>query len=94
MTIQELENLFQQHGGEFRQFNKVQNKLSKRRDLHAFLLVDKIMDNQGCEDNIAMHGRLNVTMIHLAERVTEEQVVELIRCGCFFDPVNKEIGIK
>ena len=43
MTIEQLVELFEIHDEEFLRFDRVRNKTSNRPDLHAFILLDKII---------------------------------------------------
>lgn len=62
--------------------------LTKRRDLHAFLVIDEIVPGKGKIVDGAEHDQiwLSVTIDQLAAAgITESQVVELVRCGVFYD---------
>lgn len=98
MNVDELNGLFKKHGEEeFSMFERVENKRSKRSDLHAFLLLDKL-----CATSPNYHGPDGTTfdMISAAEhdqiwvcvgreelaaKVSEAQIIELIRCGLRLD---------
>lgn len=87
MTTQELETLFKKHDDEFLKFDRVQTGKHKRPDLCAFILLDKIMPDTV---DIVCHAEhdevfLGIDVDKLAERITEEQVLYLIRCGVFLD---------
>ncbi len=73
---------------EFLEFERVENKRSKRADLHAFLLLDELVPGEK-RDIVAcaQHDEiwLGVDTDKLAGVITEEQVRELIRCGVRFD---------
>lgn len=84
MTRDEMVAVFQEEkSDEFLKFDRVENKLSQRTDLHAFLLLDKLVPDKrdivrgACHDEIY----LGVDSRKLAEAVTRDQLVELIRCG-------------
>lgn len=94
-----LEELAEKHENEFLKFERIAVKRSKRPDLHAFLLLDEIVPPQptpGYPDRLdeshdmvacAEHDEiwLATDAEQLAEKATEEQIVELIRCGVRFD---------
>lgn len=87
MNTDELESLFEKHSGEYLKFAKVQNKRSNRADLHAFMLLDSLVSGT---QHIISHSEhdefwLSVGPEELAQVITEEQVIELIRCGVRFD---------
>lgn len=67
---------------------KVTNKLSQRRDLHVFLLLDKLIPDKSRDiiaaaehDMIYLEGHLE----EIAEVITDEQIEELAHCGVFID---------
>lgn len=86
MDTTQLQALFEKHEGEYYKFSRVENKYSRLHDLHAFILLDKILANS--ENHLEMisaagHDEifLAVNVEELAKLITEEQVIELIRCG-------------
>lgn len=86
MDTTQLQALFEKHDEEYLKFERIENKYSKRHDLHAFILIDKILANSEDQYDIisaAEHDEifLNANMEELARLITEEQVIELIRCG-------------
>ena len=66
----------------------IKNPLATRGDLHAFVLLDKLMPAK-CGDIIsaAEHDEifLNIDIDKLLEVLTPELVVELSNCGVNFD---------
>ncbi len=82
-NIKELFNSYEEH--EFIHFGKIVNPPSKRPDICAFLLLDKLIP--GDEDIIegAAHDVifLNVNLEDLAKVATEEDIIYLSRCGVF-----------
>lgn len=83
MTVEQLEELFQTHENEFLEWEKVTNKLSQRTDLHVFIKLDQM-----CPSNLdivayAEHNEffLSVSLEELAQVATEDDIIELIRCG-------------
>lgn len=83
MTLDEMEDLFDDDGDEYLKFERVENKRSSRPDIHAFILLNELVP--GTRDMIAAaeHDEiyLDVDPETLAEVATEEQIIELIRCG-------------
>jgi hypothetical protein len=53
MSEDELQKMFEKHNDEYLEFNKIENKLSKRADLHAFILLDQLVPDkiQGTNSN-------------------------------------------
>jgi hypothetical protein len=73
--------------GELLEFSRIENPLSKRPDLCAFLLLDKLVP--GNRDIVGDAGHdeigLDVDLEALAEAATEEDIITLIRCGVRYD---------
>lgn len=87
-----LEELFySKYDDEYLYFDRIENKLSKRPDIHAFLLLDLIAPNEGTILSTADHYQvyLNVDLDKLAENATQEQIRDLIRCGVSFHKDNE-----
>jgi hypothetical protein len=90
MTVEELTDLLNQdRDGDFRH---VENKLASRADLHAMILLDQLVPHSKDEPinemvDAAEHDQiwLNVDVAKLAAVITPEQVIDLRRCGVFFD---------
>jgi len=88
MNIQEtFEKYSDGESDEFLKFDRVKVKLSNRPDLHAFMLLDKIIPGSLNIVGGASHDEiwLEILPCELAERATKEQIVELIRCGVRYD---------
>jgi len=89
MTGDELRSLIRDYGetDEPHKFERVVVKLSKRPDLHAFMLIDKILPGDFDIIGAAEHDEiyLQVDIDQLATLITKDQVLELIRCGISYD---------
>jgi len=88
MTLDELSEAFEKcDDGEFLEFERVENKLSARPDLHAFLLLEQLVPGKGDMVSAAEHDQiwLDVDPSTLAEVITAEQVRDLARCGVMYD---------
>lgn len=73
---------------EFLKFDRVKVKFSERPDLHAFILLDKLLPGSDRDMvSAAEHDiiYLDVDAEKLNEIVTDEQVIELCRCGVHYD---------
>ena len=79
----DLEALIEKHNDEFLNFARVENKRSKRADLHAFMLLDELFPDDGDMVAAAEYDIIYLAPDpeELAKRATEAQVIELIRCG-------------
>lgn len=84
MTEEEMRELFEKHEDKYLDFGSIENKRSKRTDLHAFLLLDELIPNQH-QDIIAAASHdeifLDADPEMLAAVITENQIIELVRCG-------------
>jgi len=91
MRTRELRELFEAHEDEFVEFENVTNPRSKRPDLNAFLLLEELIPGEGDMISGAWDGkiRLDIDLLDLVEVITEEQVIELIRCGVWIDEENR-----
>jgi len=93
MSREELEHLFKKHHDKFLNFHDVVNPRSRRPDLNAFLLLDSLLPNGrdiiGGADHDVVY--LSINPARLAEVVSEDQVIELIRCGVRLEPNGLEM---
>lgn len=72
-------------GEEYIQFDRVQNKRSNRPDLHAFLLLDELFPENRDMVCAARHDEIFLDVSEDdAGTLTDEQIIELIRCGVRF----------
>lgn len=94
MTTAYLQDLFERHNDDFQHFERVANPTSKRSDLHAFMLLDRLVPGVAgdCGDMVssASHDEIYLTIEpkRLAAVINEEQVLELVRCGVRYDSRN------
>jgi len=67
---------------EYIKFERVRNKRSNRPDLHAFLLLDELFPQSRDIICGAWHDEIALDVSEDdADTLTDEQIVELIRCG-------------
>lgn len=85
-----LKEKFDACGGEFLEFESIAAPRCVRPDLHAFLLLHELLPGRNDMISAAAHDEiwLNVDCDALAAVVTQEQVIELVRCGVRFDASN------
>jgi hypothetical protein len=86
--IEKIRAFFEKHEDtEYNYPERVKNKRSQRPDLNALILLDELCP--GSKDIIASayHGQITLSMrpTDLAKVATEDQVIELIRCGLRID---------
>jgi alkylhydroperoxidase family enzyme len=88
MQQEDIQALFEKHDNEYLEFDRVENKLSRRPDLHAFLMLDALVPGTDDMVSAAEHDTfwLDVDIEDLAKSgITEAQVVDLVRCGVMYD---------
>lgn len=93
MNPKELKVTFEKFEDDYIKFEDVQNKLSQRPDIHAFILLDKLCPPRYNNEDIISASEhdeywLAIDCEQLAGVVTEEQVQELVRCGVRYDSYN------
>ena len=85
MTIEpdEISDFFEKHNDEFLKFDRVENKLHTRPDIHAFILLDQLVPDKGDMVAGASHDEiyLDTTPEDAFKAATEAQLIDLIRCG-------------
>lgn len=84
----DFRELFEKHNGDYGKFELVENKLSSRPDLHAFLLLDSLVPNAGCDMiSASEHDKffLDVDCKDLQKVATEQNVIDLVRCGVMYN---------
>lgn len=93
MTEQEVIDLFEQHGDEeyIRDERiKPDRRLHRRPDINAFLLLDRLAGDSSTDRDMvcaAEHDEfyLAVGPDNIAAKATEEDIIDLIRCGVRYD---------
>ncbi len=86
MTVDEMAALFEKHNEEFVRFERISVPRHPRPDLHAFLLLHELDPNSCHMVAAAEHDEiyLEVDPERVATKITEDQVLELVRCGVRF----------
>lgn len=76
-------DLFIEFETEFLKFDRIEDKLSTRPDLHAFILLDKLVSGTKNLVSCATHDEiyLSVEPKDLAKVATQDQLRDLHRCG-------------
>jgi hypothetical protein len=80
----DIEAAFQKYiDDEYLEFDRVETRLSNRPDLHAFILLDRLVPGTSDIVSAAEHDEffLDVDLSSLAEVANEEDIRELVRCG-------------
>lgn len=70
-------------------FSRIENKRSKFRDIHAFLLLEELLGEAagGCLISASEHDTyyLSVDLEDIQDKLTQEHVNELVACGVYYD---------
>ncbi len=87
MNIGELVECFAQYKDEYRKTSFLKRKETNRPDLHAFLLLDKLVPGMRNIVSCAEHDKiwLDIPLAQLASVIEPEQVRELVWCGVCLD---------
>ena len=90
----QVSDLFDKHNDEYLNFERVENKRSKRPDLHAMLLLDEICPGPRDMVSAAEHDVIYLDVSPEAlESATEEQIIELVRCGVHIDEETDSLAM-
>ena len=93
----EEKNIFSEFEDDFLEFEKVKDKLSNRPDLHAFILLDKLVPGKKGMDLISASEHdeyyLSIEPEKLAKVATKDQLRDLHRCGIRHDPSNDSLCV-
>lgn len=84
----ELCERFEAVEDEYRKFDRVKNKRSKRADLHAFMLLDELFPNTKLGKIVtgARHDEIWLGVeLEDIDKLTDDQIIELSRCGVMYD---------
>ena len=83
----DMNERWEQFADEFLKFERVENKRSQRRDLHAFLILDELQPGTSKIISAAEHDEyfLDIDCEKLAGIITDEQIRDLYRCGIRYD---------
>lgn len=80
----------------FLRFDLVENKRSNRPDLHALIRLDEWFPVNKKQDIIAGASRDQIWLDTAEEdiaKLTDEQILELLCCGVFYDSDNDSLTI-
>ncbi len=80
--VSKVAELFEKHNEEYRKFDRINKPLSRRPDLCAFLLLDKlypgIVNIIAASEHDEIYLDIESTNI---EHASEADIIDLIRCG-------------
>ena len=87
---EDLHGRFELVNDDYCKFELVENKRSKRPDLHAFILLDEIFTSNGC-DIVAAASHDVIYLEFDGDELVElkdSEILELTRCGVMYDSEN------
>lgn len=90
MTLEEMKVVFENHAEDpmdVRRFGLIKNPQSYRPDLCGLMMLDRLVPGKRDIISAGEHDQvwLNVDLAKLAEVVTEEDIMNLLRCGIWYD---------
>ncbi|MCA9496276.1 MAG: hypothetical protein KC589_05010 [Nanoarchaeota archaeon] len=80
---------------EFGHFERIENPKSLRQDICAMLILDSIIPSgknliksiESYNNGKLMYFILNISEIEIEELLTEDNIIDLLRCGIFYDTI-------
>lgn len=84
-----FKDMFEKYNDQFTNFENVLDKFSNCPDVHAFILLDKLVPTE-CHKTIISASKNGIIYIaidiqKMQEVISESQVIDLIRCGVMYD---------
>jgi hypothetical protein len=80
-----MKDRFEQFNEDYLKFDRVVNKRSQRRDLHAFMLLDELFLSE--DKIVSAKGDYEIYLSISEEQIetlTDGQILELVRCGVMY----------
>ena len=84
-----MHDRFEAVNDDYLEFDRVENKLSTRPDIHAFILLNEIFPGDTGMISAASHDAicLDANWKEL-NKLTDDQILELVRCGVMYSSEN------
>lgn len=95
----DVQSIFEKYNDVYLDFEDIAEKFSQRPDLHAFILLDRLVPGRGGKRDdmvsAAEHDEiwLDVEPDALARLATEEQIRDLVRCGVRYDEETDSLAM-
>ena len=82
-----IKKIMEEVNDEMCKFEKVVTKFSNRADLHAFILLDKILPNSTDIISATAYKSIfiDIDIKKLEKVISYDQIVELVRCGICYE---------
>jgi len=93
--VKDLNQFFEDHEDEFLKFDKVEEKLSSRPDINAFLLLNKLVPGNHDIVACAEHDQiwLATDIEELLEVAMPSELLDLYRSGVWYDDDNDSLSM-
>ena len=92
MRVKDIQERFDAVDDEYLEFHKVENKLSSRPDIHAFILLNSIAPKNRDIISAASHDVIYLDFdSELIECLSDKYILELRRCGVLYDEENNSL---
>ena len=96
LKMSNVEFFKEQEEFEFNHFERIVNPKSLRQDVCAILILDSLIPSgnnliqsiESYNDGNLMYFILNVSDVEIEELLTEDDIVDLLRCGVFYDHIS------
>lgn len=79
----DIKETFGKFSDEYLEFEKIENPMHHRKDVCAFLLMDKLIPSNKTILSAAWHDEVafSIDIDELSKVATEEDILTLVRCG-------------
>ncbi len=80
----DIEERFNKYDNEYGKFDRIKNKRSQRKDMHAFILLDKLFPGE--YNIIAWAGHDEIALEFSEDQIetlTDDNILELVRCSFY-----------
>lgn len=86
-------NPFSKYMTEYCNFDNITEKYTNKRDLNALILLDKLFpDTSNIIRSVESHIIcLNISLEDLINKASEEQLLNIIRCGIWYDSAKERL---
>ena len=86
----DLYERFEKFNDEFIKFDRIKNKRSLKKDMHAFLLLEELFPES--EEEMVAAASHDIVYLSIEEdmleKLTDDNIIELIRCGIGYNEEN------
>lgn len=91
--LKTIASIFDKYDNEVYNFDKIENKLDSKREIHAILLLDNLFPDDNPFDSCDKDYLFLGLSINNIKKLTDENILELSRCGIYLDLEYKLLRI-